>query len=219
MLVVFDCDGVLVESEHLAAEAFSLLLAQSEIYLSAAECEALFIGKTLTHCMVYLHQTYPGRLPGDFRLQLDVLSDQIFAQRLEAVQGVEAVLNTLKSRGITLAVASNGGWDKVNLNLTRTGLSHYFCGTIFSAEHVPQPKPAPDVYLAAVEHCGVPVEFCCVIEDSDLGAQAGLAAGMRVLLFRPPWRVHTTPPPLGAEVFSDMGQVLALLFSNYSAQA
>jgi HAD superfamily hydrolase (TIGR01509 family) len=213
MLVIFDCDGVLVESEHLAAEAFSQLLAENQIYISPAECEALFVGKTLAHCMDDLKQRYPGRLPVDFREKLDVLSDELFSQRLQAVQNVEPVLNILTQRRIAMAVASNGGIQKVNLNLVRTGLAPYFGANVFSAEGVPQPKPAPDVYLAAAEALGVPSQFCCVIEDSDLGAKAGLAAGMRVLLFRPHWRAHTTEPPLGAEVFRDMAQVLGLIFN------
>ena len=212
MLVIFDCDGVLVESESLAATAFSQLLARSHIHLTPAQCEALFVGKTLTHCMDELHQTYPGRLPQSFRLSLDQLSDELFAQHLQAVQGVEPVLNALHQRGIQRAVASNGGWNKVHKNLQHTGLGHYFGANIFSAEHVAEPKPAPDVYLAAAEALGVPSQFCCVIEDSDLGAKAGLAAGMRVLLFRPNWRTHHTPPPAGVELFSEMHQVLELLF-------
>jgi len=211
MLVVFDCDGVLVESEALAAQAFSEVLAGCQIELSAAQCEVLFIGKTLTQCIECLQQAYPGHLPSDFRTQLDERSEALFARYLKPVQGVDAVLTALRSRGIALAVASNGGFDKINLNLERTGLSSYFSGCIVSAEHVNQPKPAPDVYLAAAEAEGVPPQFCCVVEDSDVGALAGLSAGMRVLLFRPPWRSHHTAPPAGAEVFDDMQQLLGLI--------
>jgi HAD superfamily hydrolase (TIGR01509 family) len=211
MLVIFDCDGVLVESEALAAQAFSQVLACYDIHLSAAECEAAFIGKTLTQCIESLQQTYPGRLPGDFREQLDEASEILFARDLKPVLGVEAVIKMLKARGIALAVASNGGLAKIQLNLTRTGLRDYFADTLFSAEHVPKPKPAPDVYLAAAEAQGVPPQFCCVVEDSNLGALAGLSAGMRVLLFRPPWRVHSTPAPAGVEVFEDMRQLMGLI--------
>ncbi|HMW71557.1 MAG TPA: HAD family phosphatase [Cellvibrionaceae bacterium] len=211
MLVIFDCDGVLVESEALAAQAFSQVLARYEIVLSADECERLFIGKTLTQCIETLQQSYPGRLPGDFREQLDEASEALFAQQLAPVQGVEAVLTAVRARGIALAVASNGGLAKIQLNLTRTGLIDYFAANIVSAEHVPQPKPAPDVYLAAAEAQGVPAQFCCVVEDSNVGALAGLSAGMRVLLFRPPWRTHHSPAPAGGEGFEDMQQLLGLI--------
>ncbi len=211
MLVIFDCDGVLVESEALAAQAFSELLGRYGIALTAADCETLFIGKTLTQCMETLHQTYPGCLPGSFRAELDDVSEALFAQYLQAVQGVERQVKALQTRGIALAVASNGGFDKINTNLARTGLIDYFQGYITSAEHVARPKPAPDVYLAAAEAQGVPPQFCCVVEDSDLGAMAGLNAGMRVLLFRPPWRAHHTQPPAGAEVFGDMQELVGLI--------
>lgn len=211
MLVIFDCDGVLVESEALAAQAFSALLARYQIHLTAAECEALFIGKTLTQCIEALHLSYPMRLPTDFREQLDAASEALFAQYLTAVPGVEAVLKALQARGLGLAVASNGGLDKIIINLTRTGLIDYFAQRIVSAEHVPKPKPAPDVYLAAAEAQGVPAPFCCVVEDSEVGALAGLSAGMRVLLFRPPWRTHHRPAPAGVEVFEDMQQLLGLI--------
>lgn len=211
MLVIFDCDGVLVESEALAAQAFSQVLARHGIGLSARQCEALFIGKTLTQCFDALHERYPGRLPTDIRVQLDEASERLFAHHLKPVVGVEAVLQALSSRGIALAVASNGGFEKINLNLERTGLRGYFSDCIVSAEHVNQPKPAPDVYLAAAEAEGVPPQFCCVVEDSDVGALAGLSAGMRVLLFRPPWRSHPTAAPVGVEVFADMQELLGLI--------
>lgn len=214
MLVIWDCDGVLVESERLAAEAFSKLLAQFNILLSAQQCEAWFVGKTLTQCIQALHQKYPGCLPDSFRQQLDVHSDAIFEQYLKPVRDVEPVLHALRARGVPIAVASNGGWEKTRLNLQRTGLIDYFGGTIFSAEHVAQPKPAPDVYLAAAEAQGVPAQFCCVIEDSHVGALAGLSAGMRVLFFRPEWRTHYELAPVGVEVFDDMQQLLGLIFRN-----
>lgn len=213
MLVICDCDGVLVESESLAAKAFSELLAQFGIVLSPLQCEGLFVGKTLTQCIDGLHQMYPGCIPGDFRTQLDLITDELFANSLQSVPKVEEVLKALQLRGIPLAVASNGGWEKTKTNLERTGLLNYFGAAVFSADQVPLPKPAPDVYLAAAEHLGVPAQFCWVIEDSDVGARAGLAAGMRVLLFRPPWRNHTTPVPAGVELVTDMQQVLQRLLS------
>jgi HAD superfamily hydrolase (TIGR01509 family) len=213
MLVICDCDGVLVESESLAAKAFSELLAQYEVVLSPQQCEYLFVGKTLSQCIEALRQMYPGCIPDDFRDQLDRITDELFAQSLQPVPSVEQVLKALQQRGIPLAVASNGGWEKTKTNLARTGLLNYFGAAVFSADQVPLPKPAPDVYLAAAENLGVPVQFCWVIEDSDVGAKAGLAAGMRVLLFRPPWRNHSTAVPDGVELVTDMQQVLQRLLS------
>ncbi|HEY6529832.1 MAG TPA: HAD family phosphatase [Cellvibrionaceae bacterium] len=214
MLVIWDCDGVLVESERLAAEAFSRLLAQFNVLLSTEQCEGWFVGKTLTQCIHALHQKYPGCLPDSFRHQLDQISDAIFEQHLKPVRDVEQVLRALHERGIPLAVASNGGWEKTRANLQRTSLLNYFADNVFSAEHVAQPKPAPDVYLAAAEAQGVPPQFCCVIEDSHVGALAGLSAGMRVLFFRPAWRTHYEPAPVGVQVFDDMQQLLGIIFRN-----
>ena len=108
-------------------------------------------------------------------------------------------------------MASNGGFEKINLNLERTGLRGYFSDCIVSAEHVNQPKACAGCLSGGSRAEGVPPQFCCVVEDSDVGALAGLSAGMRVLLFRPPWRSHPTAAPVGVEVFADMQELLGLI--------
>ena len=196
MLIIFDCDGVLVESEVLGARAFSEELAKLSISLSPAECEALFVGKTVKNCVDFLSNTYPGKIPSDFITTIDTASEALFDREMQAIPGVADVLAGLQKQGIPRCVASNGSLRKISNSLRRTQLTDFFEGHIFSAEMVARPKPAPDLYLHAAKTMGVAPQFCLVIEDSEVGMKAALAAGIKTILFRPPYRaVHFVAPP------------------------
>jgi HAD superfamily hydrolase (TIGR01509 family) len=211
MLVIFDCDGVLVESEHLAARAFSEALGELNIDLPVETSEAWFVGKTLQQCFAQLEVAYPGQLPADFPQRLDAQTQRIFAEHLSAVPGVADALAWIRARGLPRCVASNGTSAKIEQSLRHTQLRDFFGDDLFSAEFVAQPKPAADLYLYAAEAMGVPPGFCVVVEDSFVGMQAGLAAGMRVLLFQPAWRRALFSAPPQVEVFTDMAQLPGLL--------
>ncbi len=181
MLIVFDCDGVLVDSEQLSADVFSSELLRHGIDWSAEECHRRFRGHTLSYCLRLLENTLSEPLPGNFLDCLQEATRVAFESSLKAVEGVEAVLGLLQARAIPFCVASNGSYAKMEHALRVTGLYLAFDRRCFSAEAVARGKPAPDLFLFAAESMGVDPRFCRVIEDSEAGLQAAAAAGMRAL--------------------------------------
>ncbi len=182
MLVIFDCDGVLVDSEVLAARVFSEALAQEQIHLTAQECFREFKGKSLKDCFALIKENFQYVLPENFKQSLDAQTQSAFANELTAVAGVEKLIQFLLGKNISICVASNGGREKIHHSLQVTGLSHYFENK-FSAEDVENAKPSPELFLLAAESCGVPPAFCYVIEDSETGFRAAQSAEMHLLKF------------------------------------
>ena len=191
MLVIFDCDGVLVDSEPLAAQVFSELLSELNIKHSASECYERFHGHSLAHCFRWIEAQFATRLPDDFGEQLAFKTRLKFEQGLRPVVGVERVLESLQERQIPFCVASNGAHAKMHHSLMITGLQRFFSGKNanperrYSYEDVAEGKPAPDLFIHAAELMGVPAKFCVVVEDSPTGYQAARAAGMRLLKYQP----------------------------------
>ncbi|WNO09475.1 HAD family phosphatase [Teredinibacter sp. KSP-S5-2] len=190
MLVIFDCDGVLVDTEELCAQVFSQTLQSLGILLSTDECLKHFKGKTLSECYRWLeqdqsHRLPDGKLPSDFPELLDQATYTALAKSTQAIEGVTELVGELKNKNIAYCVASNGGHKKIRCSLSCAGLWSYFSDLVFSAEDVKQGKPAPDLFLYAAEAIGVPARFCYVIEDSLSGVQAARAAGMNVIAFSP----------------------------------
>ncbi len=211
MLVIFDCDGVLVESEALAAKAYAQELAKYSIHLTPQACEALFLGKTTQDCLAILEQQYPNTTPKNFMTLVDEAAEVVFDQEMTAIPGVREVLEWIKTRSQPVCVATNGSSIKVTNSLRRTALTDFFAGNLFSADMVAAPKPAPDLYLLAAQSMGVAPDACVVIEDSEVGMTAALAAGMQVILYRPMWRHVYFQPPAVVRVIEDMGALTPLL--------
>ena len=184
MLVIFDCDGVLVDSEALAAKAFSQALAEVGIDCSPDWCRTAFQGFTLNACFEQLVR-FGHRLPLGFADRLLRVEMDLFEAQLKPVTGVEAVLEGLQQEGIPYCVASNGKIAKIQRSLTLTGLGRFFEDNVYSAEQVSQGKPSPELFLFAAESMGVPAAFCTVIEDSSAGITAALSARMRVVHYSP----------------------------------
>lgn len=178
-MVIFDCDGVLVDSEALTADVIRTNLKTHGLLLSEVEFDDFFLGGTVMgvaekarHLGADLASTW-----------VDDIYEEIFATLDAAVapiEGIEAVLDALGRAGIPFAVGSNGPHRKMQITLGRTGLVSRFGGRIYSREDVAHPKPAPDVYLKAAQDARVAPARCVVIEDSPNGARAGMAAGMTV---------------------------------------
>ncbi|MGH7046687.1 MAG: HAD family hydrolase [Stellaceae bacterium] len=179
-LVIFDCDGVLVDSEVIFAHVLGECLTAAE--LPTTEDEALLLGfgrnrDTLTAAV----ETRFGRtLPDGFFEAMRARTAQVLERELVAVPGVEALLKALPA---PRCVASNGHLERVRERLALTGLLQFFEPHVFSAIEVAAGKPAPDLFLLAAQRCGVPPASCLVIEDSTIGVAAALAAGMRVFGF------------------------------------
>jgi HAD superfamily hydrolase (TIGR01509 family) len=179
--VLFDCDGVLVDSEKLMSVVFAGMLTEIGLPYSPADTIRTFMGRSMVSCMQIVEQQLGHAAPDDFLHRLDIRAYDAFERELEAVPGVEALLDLLDVHGIPYAVASSGSHDKMQTTLGITGLLPRLAGRITSATEVAHGKPAPDVFLLAAERLGVPADECLVIEDSLLGIQAARAASMRVI--------------------------------------
>ncbi|WP_195820827.1 HAD family hydrolase [Roseobacter sp. MH60115] len=179
-LVIFDCDGVLVDSEPVTNVVIQDNLARHGLEISLERIVDLFVGGTMAGVMSTAREM-GAQLPDGW---LDSIYSEMF-EALEAgvdlVPGVVGVLDALDAAGIGYAVGSNGPHRKMEITLTRTGLRQRLDGQIYSREDVAQPKPAPDVYLKAAAEAGVSPDRCVVVEDSASGARAGKAAGMYCL--------------------------------------
>lgn len=202
MLVIFDCDGVLVDSEPLAAKVFSEHLQNYGVFLSGAECERKFRGHTMDYCLRLLEAEYPATLPHDFLDSLAWATQEAFAKDLQSVPDVEPVLQWLQARGTSFCVASNGALGKIHHSLSVTGLRAYFGDHCFSAEQVGQGKPAPDLFLLAAQTMGVSARETLVVEDSVAGVTAAIRAKMTVLRYGEPLQIGSSSVPSFTEMAS-----------------
>ncbi len=183
-LVLFDCDGVLVDSEAITTEVLRGDLAARGLPLASGDIDTLFVGGTMQGVM-HTARAMGADLPDDW---LDHIYPEIFAQldsACETVPGIVPVLDALDAAGIGYGVGSNGPMAKMQVTLKRCGLWGRMEGRVFSAHDCAAAKPAPDVYLWAAGAMGVPPARCAVVEDSATGARAGAAAGMSVYGFDP----------------------------------
>ena len=178
--VLFDCDGVLADSEGLVNAIVAADLAARGWAMTPADCQEQFLGMAATD-MVPVIEGRVGRLPADWLAQLSHRIAGSMIAELQPVAGALAAVRTIAGAGIPIAVASNSAREELHAKLRRLGLAESFAGRTFSFQDVARPKPAPDMYLAAARACGADPAACVVVEDSVLGAKAGLAAGCRVL--------------------------------------
>lgn len=177
-LIIFDCDGVLVDSEPLAAAALAAELAATGIETTSQECLDRYIGLSLDSVIACIEERWERNLPNDFRDRLKERDYDAFRRYLRPIPGVEALLAALT---MPKCVASSGSLEKLGVTLTATGLMPYFAPHVFSAEEVARGKPAPDLFLYASERMGVTPDRCVVVEDSIAGVTAARAAGMDVI--------------------------------------
>jgi HAD superfamily hydrolase (TIGR01509 family) len=175
-LVIFDCDGVLVDSESISVRVDAAVLGQLGWVLSEAEIVERFLGRS-DEFMVGEIEAQLGRpLPDDWEDEFLPLYREAFAAELAPVDGVVEALDGI---AIATCVASSGSHEKMRYTLGLTGLLPRFAGRIFSAADVPRGKPEPDLFLHAARSLGVEPEACAVVEDSRYGVEAARAAGMR----------------------------------------
>lgn len=178
--IIFDCDGVLVDSEPLSMRADVELLARHGVTITAEEAHRRFVGLTFEAMQARLEQEIGRRLPATLRAEKDQLLLELYQHHLREVPGVRAVLEGLAGAP---SIASNSPRDRVVVALALTGLQDFFGGRITSYEEVAQGKPAPDIYLRAAEKAGVGPRDCLVIEDSVTGVTAAFRAGCKVIGF------------------------------------
>lgn len=214
--VLFDCDGVLVDSEPITNGVLRDMLEQLGWKLSPAECMRLFLGKAVKdeRGLIEAHTGRP--LTEDWLVRFRERRNQGLMQGVKPIRGAVEVVALLHERFEgRIACASGADRFKVELQLDKCGLLPWFAGRIFSGHELPRSKPAPDVYLAAAAALGVAPGRCAVVEDTVTGVLAGTAAGATVFGYSPPEAGHDAPQMLREagvySVFADLMHLPALL--------
>jgi HAD superfamily hydrolase (TIGR01509 family) len=174
-LVIFDCDGVLVDSERLAVRVDVQVLAALGWPLTEQEVVDRFVGRSHAFFVSEIEAHLGRRLPSDWEDPFQRLYRDAFAAHLTPVPGVVDALDRIT---LPTCVASSGTHEKMRYTLGLTGLYERFAGRIFSVEEVTRGKPAPDLFLHAAQRMGVEPSACVVVEDSRHGVEAARAAGM-----------------------------------------
>jgi beta-phosphoglucomutase-like phosphatase (HAD superfamily) len=207
-LVIFDCDGVLIDSEPIANRVFRDLLESAGLRLTLEEVMSTFVGNTKDGCIVVAGNMLGRPLPADFGKRWD---KALFAA-LRAVKPVAGVPELLAGMKVPFCVASNGNPDRMALALDYAGLMPWVRGKLFTASEVANPKPAPDLFLHAARSMGTAPAHCAVVEDTPTGVAAAVASGMAVFGYA--GAAHSDAAQLraaGATTFAAMGELPALL--------
>ena len=180
-LVIFDCDGVLVDSERIANREFAALLGEIGLEFTLPQMFETFVGNSMPRCVEIITQRLGYAPPADLLDRYSARVAAVLPGELQPVDGVVSLLDRLDEAGVPYCVASNGEHALMRVKLGSTGLLDRFAAHRFSSADVPRPKPAPDLFLHAATSLGVAPERCVVVEDSPLGVQGGRAAGMDVI--------------------------------------
>lgn len=175
-LVIFDCDGVLVDTERIAVRIDVIVLAELGWPMTEAEVVERFMGRSDEEMTADIEAHLGRRLPASWEEPFRHLYREAFAAELEPVAGVVEALDAI---AIPTCVASSGTHEKIRFTLGLTGLYERFAGRIFSVSDVARGKPAPDLFLHAAGRMGIAPAQCAVVEDSRYGVEAARAAGMR----------------------------------------
>lgn len=215
-LLIFDCDGVLVDSEPLAARVLAEALLELGLPMSNDEVDHRFRGRSLSDIVVEIEALLGTPVPEYFLPKLNTKTRHAFEVELTPIQGVRSALAEFRDRGLPMCVASSGSPEKIRHSLALTDLEGFFEDRVFSASQVKRGKPAPDLFLFAAQQMGPSIASCLVIEDSIPGVVAAVAAGASVYGFAS----RTLPDPSahglalleqGAQVFGSMEELPGLL--------
>jgi HAD superfamily hydrolase (TIGR01509 family) len=179
-LVIFDCDGVLIDSEALSLPVEATVLAEHGFAITADEIRERYVGHSLASMFADLEKRFARPMPDGFEAMLRQRIEALFEAELAAMEGVAALVDALDCRK---CVASSSLPARLTHTLSLVGLYEKFAPHIFSSSQVARGKPAPDLFLFAAERMGIAPARCLVIEDSVAGVQAARAAGMTVLGF------------------------------------
>jgi HAD superfamily hydrolase (TIGR01509 family) len=212
-LVIFDCDGVLVDSEVIACRVDADTLTRHGYPITADQVLDRFLGRSMREMNLEVEAELGRSLPDDFSTQLLEELYRSFAAELEAVPHIHATLDSIAQ---PVCVASSGTHERMRISLGRAGLYDRFAPHIFSATQVRNGKPAPDLFLFAAEQMAMSPKQCLVIEDSAPGIAAALAAGMTVLGFHGgshcrPGYADTLRVAGAAATFDDMRELAGLI--------
>ena len=207
--ILFDCDGVLVDSEAITCGVLRDMLEEQGWRMTLAECMQRFVGHTVKSQGTEIEARTGVPLTDEWLQRFFERRNVQLEQNIRAIEGVhEAVAHLHEHCEGRIAVASGADRFKVEMMLKKVGLHGFFEGRIFSGHEMPRSKPHPDVYLAAAAHLQVPPARCLVVEDTRVGITAGVAAGATVWAYAPP---GADPQPLrqagASRVFAGMQEL------------
>jgi beta-phosphoglucomutase-like phosphatase (HAD superfamily) len=210
--VLFDCDGVLVDSELITNAVLRDMLEELGWKLSPDDCMRIFVGKAVKDERALIEAHTGQSLTEDWLVRFRERRNEGLMKHVKPVRGaIESVALIHERLQGRIACASGADRFKVELQLEKCGLMPFFEGRIFSGHELPRSKPAPDVYLAAAAALNVPPRRCAVVEDTVTGVAAGVAAGATVFGYSPPEAGHDAPGALraagAASIFEDMADL------------
>lgn len=215
-LVIFDFDGVLVDSEVISLTTLRESLAEFGVTLTDTQVRETFLGGSIRQINTFLRNVAaPAYPPEEFEARWYATLFDRFRAELQVMRGVPALLDHLETRGHAYCIASGGSMERLGVALSVTGLAPRFGDRVYSADLVARGKPAPDIFLHAAHKMEVQPDRCIVIEDSPAGVQAARAAGMRALGFTGGSHLSERKAEHGAvlkslhaeDVFEDLGLV------------
>jgi HAD superfamily hydrolase (TIGR01509 family) len=211
-LIIFDCDGVLVDTEPVSNEVMSACLGRYGYQISAEECRLRFVGRTIEAVQTEVEMEVGRSFGRVWATLVRSETEAAFDLGVAPIPGVEDAIRLIMGADLKYCVASSGRFSKMRKSLGMSGLLQYFENVLFSAEQVAHGKPAPDLFLFAADRMQVAPSESLVIEDSVPGVEAGFAAGMQVLAYAgDPKSDKAGLTRTGATTFLDMGELPALL--------
>ena len=211
-LVIFDCDGILVDTENLANRRLAEWLAAAGYPTSFEYCRKNFSGRSMASVQKEIEAATEVRLGADFVERWNAGLPDLFSHGVEAIPYVREFIETVRAAGIPYCVATSARISKMHITLGQTGLLPLFEHAMFSATMVGRGKPFPDLFLHAAKTMGFAPADCIVIEDSVAGTQAGIAAGMRVYSSHgDPYSDRDGLADAGGVLFDDMRELAGLV--------
>ncbi|MBL8789734.1 MAG: HAD family phosphatase [Rhizobiales bacterium] len=211
--VIFDCDGVLIDSEEISMEVDRMLLAENGVHISEGEMHRRFVGKTFAAMVSEVEAQCGHALPADLEARKDVLMLDIYRKQLKPIAGVREVLPLI---GLPKSIGTNGPRARALQALEIVGIRQHFGDRMTTFEDVTNGKPAPDIYLLAARRAGFAPGECAVVEDSVTGVVAAVAAGCITFGFTGS-QVHRSEHALklvelgATAVFDDMARLPELI--------
>ena len=206
--MIFDCDGVLVDSERLSIEVDRQVLAEIGWHLTTDQIIEKFVGRSHGYFLTQVEAFLGGPVPDGWDEECEPRYRAAYRDHLQPVPGVVEALDQITAQ---TCVASSGSHDKMAVTLGVTGLWDRFAGRIYSASEVARGKPAPDLFLHAAAQQGWPPSRCVVVEDSPYGVQAALAAGMGVVAYAGGVNTRERLATPGVTVIEEMWELPAAL--------
>jgi HAD superfamily hydrolase (TIGR01509 family) len=205
--IIFDCDGVLVDSEAISAKIFREMASESGCNLDFETVLEQITGTSMKENLNFIRKISGRELPADFETEFRKRSYEAFKKDLKPVKGIHKLLKKIK---VPVGVASSGPAEKIKINLTTTNLIDKFGDNIFSSYDIGSWKPEPEIYLYAAKKMGYKPGECAVIEDSEVGIKSAKAGGFDVFGFAHD-KNKTVFKELGAMVFFEMDELETLL--------